>query len=128
MIADYNNLCNCRQTLINKNNRRENLRRRFRDYKGEDEILKIVYNPDSLQERAIGPFVIQQVMLMAPSQFSVPTTSTNILTSVAFALIVVRSLQIHREEAECSILVCLSLLFIFSLTHLTPAICSESYS
>jgi hypothetical protein len=61
IIADYNNLRNRRQTLIDENNRRENLRRRFRDYEPGDEVLKIVYNPATLQERAIGPFVIQQV-------------------------------------------------------------------
>jgi hypothetical protein len=61
IIAHYNNFRNHCQTLIGKNNRRKNLRRRFHDYEPGDEILKIVYNPDSLQERAIGPFVIQQV-------------------------------------------------------------------
>jgi hypothetical protein len=61
IISDYNNLRHRRQTLIDDNNRRENLRRRFRDYEPGDEILKIVYNPATLQERAIGPFIIQQV-------------------------------------------------------------------
>ena len=61
IIADCNVLRNRRQTLIDENNRRKNLRRRFRDYEPGDEILKIVYNPSTLQERAIGPFIIQQV-------------------------------------------------------------------
>jgi transposase InsO family protein len=62
IIADYNNLRHRRQTLIDDNNRRKNLCRRFHDYEpGDHEILKIVYNPATLQERAIGPFVVQQV-------------------------------------------------------------------
>mgnify|MGYP007013034845 CR=1 FL=1 len=36
-------------------------RRGFRDYEPGDEVLKIVYNPSTLQERVIDPFVIQQV-------------------------------------------------------------------
>ncbi len=61
IIADYNVLCNGRQTLIDTNNRRENLCRRFHDYEPGDEVLKLVYNPSTLQERAVGPFIIQQV-------------------------------------------------------------------
>jgi hypothetical protein len=45
---------------------------------------------------------------MAPSPFSVPTTSANVSTSVASNLIVVETIHNHREKAECSILVCLS--------------------
>ena len=61
IIADYNVLRNRRQTIIDENNRRENLRRRFRDYEPGDEILKLVYNPATLADRAIGPFIVQQV-------------------------------------------------------------------
>jgi hypothetical protein len=53
IIADYNNLRHRCQTLIDDNNPRENLRRRFRDYKPGNGILKIVYNPATLQARAI---------------------------------------------------------------------------
>jgi hypothetical protein len=35
----------------------------FRNHEPGAEILKIVYNPATLQECAIGPFVIQQVHL-----------------------------------------------------------------
>jgi hypothetical protein len=61
IIADYNLLRNRRQTLIDVNNRRENLRRRFHDYEVGDEVLKLTYKPATLEERASGPFIIQQV-------------------------------------------------------------------
>jgi hypothetical protein len=61
IIANYNNLCHHCQTLIDNNKCHKNLCRRFSDYKLGDEILKIVYSPATLQEHAIGPFIIQQV-------------------------------------------------------------------
>jgi hypothetical protein len=61
IIADYNLLCNHRQIIIDENNHHEKLCRRFKNYEPGNEILKIVYNPASLEEHAIGAFVIQQV-------------------------------------------------------------------
>jgi hypothetical protein len=54
-----NPLRNHRQTIIDENNCHKNLRCRFKDYELRDEMLKLVYNPASLEERDIGPFVIQ---------------------------------------------------------------------
>jgi hypothetical protein len=61
IIADYNNPCHHRQTLIVANTRCKILLCPFGDYKPGDEILKIVYNPATLQKPAIRPFIIQQV-------------------------------------------------------------------
>ena len=50
-----------RQTRIDENNRRENLRRRYKDYAVGDEILQLVYKPNKMAPRAVGPYIIQQV-------------------------------------------------------------------
>ena len=50
-----------RQTVIDENNRRANLRRIFRDYVAGDEALVRTYNPATLQEKAEGPFRVAQV-------------------------------------------------------------------
>jgi transposase InsO family protein len=61
VLADYNMIRQRRQTVIDDNNRRENLRRRYRDYQVGDEVLLFVQNPATLQERSTGPFVVEQV-------------------------------------------------------------------
>ena len=61
IIADYNTIRERRQAVIDDNARRENLRRRTRDYHVGDEVLLILKNPDTLQERAIGPYTIEEV-------------------------------------------------------------------
>jgi hypothetical protein len=61
MLVDFNLIRQRRQAIIDDNNRRENLRRRFRDYSPGDQVLIRVYNPSTLQERFIGPFTIHQV-------------------------------------------------------------------
>ena len=61
LISDYNLLRQRRQAVIDDNNRRANLRRRFRDYSIGDEVLMLVKDPKKLQERAIGPFRVTQV-------------------------------------------------------------------
>lgn len=50
-----------RQQLIDDRLILANRRRFSYDYQVGQEVLKIVYNPDKLQARAIGPYVIEQV-------------------------------------------------------------------
>jgi hypothetical protein len=61
VLADYNMIRQRRQIVIDDNNRRENLRRRYRDYQVRDEVLLLTQNPATLQERSVGPYVIDQV-------------------------------------------------------------------
>jgi hypothetical protein len=50
-----------RQTLIDENLRKENLRRRFHDYQPGDQVLIRVKDPSKLEARQIGPFTVEQV-------------------------------------------------------------------
>jgi transposase InsO family protein len=61
VLADYNMIRQRRQTVIDDNNRRENLRRRYRDYQVGDEVLLLTQNPATLQERSVGPYTVDQV-------------------------------------------------------------------
>ena len=61
ILTDFNLIRERRQTIIDDNNRRVNLRRRFHDYKMGDKVLLITYDPTKLEERATGPYVIVEV-------------------------------------------------------------------
>ena len=61
VVADWVTIQNHRQRAIEANLRYQNQRRRRYDYQPNDYILIKVYEPDKLQERAIGPFRIHQV-------------------------------------------------------------------
>lgn len=47
--------------MIDENNRRVNLRRRFHDYKKDDKILLLTYDPTKLEDRATGPYKVVEV-------------------------------------------------------------------
>ena len=47
--------------VIDDNNRRANLRRRFKDYTNGDQVLLFTIDRATLQERAIGPFPVVDV-------------------------------------------------------------------
>jgi len=61
LISDFNVIRARRQAVIDDNTRRANLRRKFKDYKVNDEVLIQVQDPATMQPRNIGPFVIQEV-------------------------------------------------------------------
>ena len=61
LLMDFNLLRQRRQAVVDENNRRANLRRRFKDYEVGDEVLILLENPAKLDARAEGPFVIEQV-------------------------------------------------------------------
>ena len=61
IVADYEMLRQRRQARIDYNNNRENMRRRFKDYVAGDEVMILANNPKKLDERAAGPYTIQQV-------------------------------------------------------------------
>ena len=61
IVTDLATIRAKRQTLIDENLRKENLRRRFHDYQPGDEVLIRVKDPSKLDARQIGPFVIEQV-------------------------------------------------------------------
>jgi transposase InsO family protein len=59
--ADYNLLRERRQAVIDENNRRANLRRRFRDYHIDDQVLLVVKDPATLGEKTAGPYRVHLV-------------------------------------------------------------------
>jgi transposase InsO family protein len=61
IIANMQMIQERRQILINENLRRQNLKRRSFDYAVNGEVLVKIPNPSKLQDRAEGPFTIQQV-------------------------------------------------------------------
>jgi hypothetical protein len=61
VLTDYNLIRERRQTLIDRNNLRENQRRHFRDYTVGDEVMIKNPNPAGLDVRGLGPFIIAQV-------------------------------------------------------------------
>ena len=61
IVTDLATIRAKRQTLIDENLRKENLRLRFHDYQPGDEVLIRVKDPSKLEARQIGPFVIKQV-------------------------------------------------------------------
>jgi len=61
VLTDFNLIRQRRQTMIDENNRRANLRRKFHDYHIGDRVLLITYDPAKLQDRATGPYLITEV-------------------------------------------------------------------
>ena len=61
LIADLHQIHRRRQIIIDENLRRTNLRRRTMDHQPGDEILILIDNPTTFQDRSIGPFPITQV-------------------------------------------------------------------
>ena len=50
-----------RQAVIDDNNRQANLRQVFKDYRIGENVMLVVPDPNTLQERAQGPFEITTV-------------------------------------------------------------------
>ena len=61
IIADYAMSRAKRQGRVDYNLERENAKRKFKDYVAGDQVLIRVFDPKKLEERAIGPFAIEQV-------------------------------------------------------------------
>jgi transposase InsO family protein len=61
ILADYNLIRERRQAVIDENNRKENLRRRFKDYKTGDQVLLMLNPMGKLGVRTMGPYKIIQV-------------------------------------------------------------------
>ena len=61
LIANYNLIREKKQIAIDEANRKENLRRRFKDYVVGDKVMIKAWNPGKLQARTFGPFIINQV-------------------------------------------------------------------
>ena len=61
ILTDFNLIRQRRQAVIDENNRRANLRRRFHDYHIGDQVLIFVHDPTKLQDRAHGPYPITDV-------------------------------------------------------------------
>ena len=59
-LANYEMIRQKRQAKINYNAARENLKRRFKDYTAGDQVMIIADRPDKLDERATGPYTVQQ--------------------------------------------------------------------
>lgn len=63
VLTDFNLIREKRQAMIDDNNERVNLQRRFHDYKIGDKVLLITYNPTKLEDQATGPFTIVKVQI-----------------------------------------------------------------
>eukprot|EP00977_Amphora_coffeiformis_P006987 scaffold1513_cov100-Amphora_coffeaeformis.AAC.36 len=61
VMADYNLIRQRRQTIIDENNRKANLRRRFKDYQVNDQVLVLLPSKGKLQVKTEGPFTITGV-------------------------------------------------------------------
>ena len=61
VIADLQLLKDRRQYVIDKNLERANRKRVAIDYNVGDQVLKLVYKPNKLEPRAIGPYAITRV-------------------------------------------------------------------
>ncbi len=61
VLNDYNLIWEWRQTLIDHMAAQENWHYQFKDYEVGDEVLVKVYNPAGLKQRAVGPFVVEQI-------------------------------------------------------------------
>ena len=61
VLADYEMIRRKRQARIDYNATRENAKRRSKDYVIGDEVLILNDKARKLDQRAIGPFTIQQV-------------------------------------------------------------------
>ena len=61
VVADWINIQEHRQQLIDKRRITANRKRFAYDYRVGDEVLKITYNPKKLENRAFGPFKIETV-------------------------------------------------------------------
>ena len=61
LVEDWNLICTHRQQLIDNRLLAANHKRFSHDYNIGDEVLKIIYNPHKLEQRATGPYRVQQV-------------------------------------------------------------------
>ena len=61
LIVDFERMRERRQVVIDEQLRRQNAKRVWRDYQPGDRVWKIVYQPDKMQPRNVGPFEILQV-------------------------------------------------------------------
>jgi transposase InsO family protein len=61
LVADLQQVQRRRQQLIDHRLIKANAKRFSYDYKIGDEVLKLVYNPDKLEPRAVGPYPITRV-------------------------------------------------------------------
>ena len=61
ILADYEMIRQRRQARIDYNATRENAKQRFKDYNVGDEVLILKEDPTKMEDRAIGPFTVQQV-------------------------------------------------------------------
>jgi hypothetical protein len=61
MITDLQQLQKRRQELVDKRLIEANNRRFAYDYAVGDEVLRLVYQPDKLEPRAVGPYPITRV-------------------------------------------------------------------
>ena len=61
VLTDFNLIRQRRQTMIDENNCRANLRRKLHDYHIGDQVLLVTYDPSKLQDRATGPYTVAEV-------------------------------------------------------------------
>jgi len=59
LIADFELLRERRQLMVNRNLLQANKNRRYHDYRVNDRVLKLVYEPRKLDPRALGPYDYQ---------------------------------------------------------------------
>ena len=61
LLINFDQLRQQRQVVIDKNARKQNLKRKFYDYHIGDQVFIRVKDPTTLQERNEGPYVVHEV-------------------------------------------------------------------
>jgi hypothetical protein len=61
VVTDLQQLQKRRQELVDKTLLADNAKRYSYDYEVSDEVLQLVYRPDKLEPRAVGPYPVTQV-------------------------------------------------------------------
>ena len=61
LLADYNLIRERCQAVIDENNRKANLRRHFKDYKADDQVLLFIPKRGKPHDTTLGPFRVQEV-------------------------------------------------------------------
>ena len=61
ILTDYNLIRIRKQAVIDESNRKENLRRRYKDYQVGDQVMIKADGESKLDPKTTGPFVVEQV-------------------------------------------------------------------
>ena len=61
LLADFNIIRQKKQIAIDEANRKENLRRYFKDYEVGDQVMLLLKDTNKMEGKCIGPYTVEQV-------------------------------------------------------------------